>query len=150
MSNLQKELDLEAIEATLAKLPRVPRFPAYFNDMRALVNEVKRLREEVEELNQALHVAPVKAQLAIANHIFMMDAALCLEVIAPEAHKELMKVGQQILEGVGQYNVQDQLQEENKRLRARVDELEKCLLAQMANESQLMGLYEDFDSGEER
>jgi hypothetical protein len=72
-----KGLDLEAIEATLAKLPRVPRFPAYFNDMRLLVEEVRRLR-------------------------------------------------------------------------ARVDELEKGMLANMANESQLMGLHEDFDSGEER
>jgi hypothetical protein len=72
-----QELDLALVERTLLAIPRVPRFPAYFNDMRLLVEEVKRLR-------------------------------------------------------------------------ARVDELEKGMLAQMANESQLMGLYEDFDSGEER
>jgi hypothetical protein len=53
MTNQKEELDLEGIEATLAKLPRIPRFPAYFNDMRLLLEEVRRLRN-VEETNRVL------------------------------------------------------------------------------------------------
>jgi hypothetical protein len=49
MSNQQKELDLEAIEATLNQIPRIPHFPAYFNDMRLLVAEVRKLRDELEQ-----------------------------------------------------------------------------------------------------
>jgi hypothetical protein len=143
-SNSKQEPDLAAIEARLANatfrtdlliytdstfirnapadiaalLARARQQDAKIAELEA---EVKGLREEKADLEQALHVAPVKAQLAIANHIFMIDAGLCLEVIAPLAHTELMKVGQQILEGVGQYDIQSQLEAEVKRLREEKD-----------------------------
>jgi hypothetical protein len=121
--NTDKELDLEPIEQRLNEYIRNRFFaPGPINeDAAALVAEVKRLRVEKVDLEQALHVAPVKAQLAIANHIFMIDAGLCLEVIAPLAHTELMKIGQQILEGVGQYDIQSELEAEVKRLHYAVE-----------------------------
>jgi hypothetical protein len=56
-----------------------------------------------------------------------------------------LELGEQTRAGLEAHNDQDRTEREQ--LRARVDELEKVVLA---NESQLMGLYEDFDSGEER
>jgi hypothetical protein len=70
MSNLQKELDLEAIEATLAKLPGVPRFPAYFNDMRLLVEEVRRLREENERLESGIERFQTAEKITIGKRYF--------------------------------------------------------------------------------
>jgi hypothetical protein len=105
-----------------ALLARARQQDARITELEAVV---KGLREEKADLEQALHVAPVKAQLAIANHIFMTDASLCLEVTAPLAHTELIKVGQQILEGVGQYDIQSQLEAEVKRLREELDQANK-------------------------
>jgi cell division protein FtsB len=133
------ELDLEAIEERMVLYERGVFRGSTYDDIAALLArakqqdarlaeleaEVKGLREEKVDLEQALHVAPVKAQLAIANHIFMTDASLCLEVTAPLAHTELIKVGQQILEGVGQYDIQSQLEAEVKRLEAEIKGLRK-------------------------
>jgi hypothetical protein len=141
--------DLEAIEERMVLYERGIFRGSTYDDIAALLAharqqdariteleaDVKGLREEKADLEQALHVAPVKAQLAIANHIFMTDAGLCLEVIAPLAHTELIKVGQQILEGVGQYDIQSQLEAEVKRLR---EETARYSMMQLAAATLLM------------
>jgi hypothetical protein len=65
MTTPNQELDLDLIERTLAAFRRVPRFPALFEDMRALVAEVKRLRAENERLlveNSRLHDVALEYQ----------------------------------------------------------------------------------------
>jgi DNA repair exonuclease SbcCD ATPase subunit len=157
------ELDLEAIEERMVLYERGVFRGSTYDDIAALLARarqqdvriaqleavVKGLREEKADLEQALHVAPVKYQLAIANHIFMTDASLCLEVTAPLAHTELIKVGQQILEGVGQYDIQSQLEAEVKRLEAEVKGLREEL--DEINKSPMQKIRERVDAkAEER
>jgi hypothetical protein len=105
--------------------------------------------QEVQELDLgALRNLAHKAyELDWAYQVNKPNPKAAFNVLACSLSKSNENVANALLDTL---DYLEQLKEENKRLRARVDELENVVLASMANESQLMRLYEDFDSGEER